>query len=196
KNNPEWLQNACTTFGDRLAEMWLALSDSLLKRGQPQQAKHWLERTIHAFPGTHHAESAQIRLEQPQGATPTRRGDFQSSPNSSFAVTFCRWSDFFPSGDQTKVVMPTWPGMRQGPDHRQFQQARSTTRNARVAPMTAPRIIAGADVKNHGRVSDTPLSPAIHFFSCKRSQTSLILIFPCFRWGNAALFHQRRNRDT
>jgi len=80
KNNPEWLQNACTTFGDRLAEMWLALSDSLLKRGQPQQAKHWLERTIHAFPGTHHAESAQIRLEQLQGATPTRRVDFQSPP--------------------------------------------------------------------------------------------------------------------
>jgi thioredoxin-related protein/TolA-binding protein len=81
KNNPEWLQNACTTFGDRLAEMWLALSDSLLKRGQPQQAKHWLERTIHAFPGTHHAESAQIRLEQLQGTTPTRRVDFQTPPN-------------------------------------------------------------------------------------------------------------------
>ena len=80
KNNPEWLQNACTTFGDRLAEMWLALSDSLLKRGQPQQAKHWLERTIHAFPGTHYAESAQIRLEQLQGA-PTRRVDFQSPTN-------------------------------------------------------------------------------------------------------------------
>lgn len=80
KNNPEWLQNACTTYGDRLAEMWLALSDSLLKRGQPQQAKHWLERTIHAFPGSHHAESAQIRLEQLQGA-PTRRVDFQIPPN-------------------------------------------------------------------------------------------------------------------
>jgi thioredoxin-related protein len=80
KNNPEWLQNACTTFGDRLAEMWLALSDSLLKRGQPQQAKHWLERTMRAFPGTHYAESAQIRLEQLQGA-PTRRVDFESSTN-------------------------------------------------------------------------------------------------------------------
>jgi tetratricopeptide (TPR) repeat protein len=80
KNNPEWLQNACTTFSDRLAEMWLALSDSLLKRGQPQQAKHWLEATIRAFPGSHHAESAQIRLEQLQGA-PTRRVDFQSPPN-------------------------------------------------------------------------------------------------------------------
>jgi len=80
KNNPEWLQNACTTFGDRLAEMWLALSDSLLKRGQPQQAKHWLERTMRAFPGTHYAESAQIRLEQLQGA-PTRRVDFESPTN-------------------------------------------------------------------------------------------------------------------
>jgi thioredoxin-like negative regulator of GroEL len=78
KSDPEWLQNACDTFGDRLAEMYLALAESHLKRGQPQQAKHFLERTIRAFPGTHHAESAQIRLEQLQGA-PTRRVDFQGT---------------------------------------------------------------------------------------------------------------------
>lgn len=79
KNDPEWLQNACDTFGDRLAEMYLALAESHLKRGQPQQAKHFLERTIRAFPGTHQAESAQIRLEQLQGA-PMRPVGFQSMP--------------------------------------------------------------------------------------------------------------------
>jgi thioredoxin-related protein len=77
KNDPEWLQNACDTFGDQLAEMYLAMAESQLKRGQPQQAKTFLERTIRAFPGTHQAESAQIRLEQLQG---TRRVDFQSPP--------------------------------------------------------------------------------------------------------------------
>jgi thioredoxin-related protein len=79
KNDPDWLQNACDAFGDRLSEMYLALAESYLKRGQPQQAKHFLERTIRAFPGTPHAESAQIRLEQLQG-TPTRRVEFQSMP--------------------------------------------------------------------------------------------------------------------
>jgi hypothetical protein len=79
KNDPEWLQNACDAFGDRLAEMYLALAEAHLKRGQPQQARHFLERTIRAFPGTHQAESAQIRLEQLQG-TPTRRVEFQSMP--------------------------------------------------------------------------------------------------------------------
>jgi TolA-binding protein len=59
--------------------MYLLLAESWLKRGQPQQAKHWLERVIRAFPGTRQAESAQIRLEQLQG-TPTRPVDFQSSP--------------------------------------------------------------------------------------------------------------------
>jgi thioredoxin-like negative regulator of GroEL len=79
KSDPEWLQNACDAFGDRLADMYLALAESHLKRGQPQQARHFLERTIRAFPGTHQAESAQIRLEQLQGA-PTRRVDFQAQP--------------------------------------------------------------------------------------------------------------------
>jgi thioredoxin-related protein len=79
KNDPESLQNACDTFGDRLAEMYLAMAESHLKRGQPQQAKHFLERTIRAFPGTHQAESAQIRLDQLQGA-PTRRVEFQAMP--------------------------------------------------------------------------------------------------------------------
>jgi len=79
KNDPEWLQQACDAFGDRLSEMYLALAESHLKRGQPQQAKHFLERTIRAFPGTPQAESAQIRLEQLQG-TPTRPAQFQASP--------------------------------------------------------------------------------------------------------------------
>ncbi len=77
KNDPEWLQSACDSFADRLGDLYLLLAESWLKRGQPQQAKHFLERVIRAFPGTRQAESAQIRLEQLQG-TPTRRVDFQS----------------------------------------------------------------------------------------------------------------------
>lgn len=80
KNDPEWLQSACDNFADRLGEMYLLLAESLLKRGQPQQAKHWLERTIRAFPGSRQAESAQIRLEQLQGTPPTRPVNFQSPP--------------------------------------------------------------------------------------------------------------------
>jgi thioredoxin-like negative regulator of GroEL len=80
KSNPEWVQKACDTFGDRLAEMWLVLAESQLKHGQPQQARHWLERVIRAFPGTHHAESAQIRLDQLQGAITRRVADFQGQP--------------------------------------------------------------------------------------------------------------------
>jgi thioredoxin-like negative regulator of GroEL len=70
--NPEWLQSACDTLSDRLSGMYLALADTLLKRGQAQQAELYLERIIRTFPGSRQAESAQIRLGQLRGQ-PARR---------------------------------------------------------------------------------------------------------------------------
>lgn len=67
RSNPEWLQSACDSLSDRLSGMYLALADTLLKRGQTQQAELYLERVIRTFPGTRQAESAQIRLGQLRG---------------------------------------------------------------------------------------------------------------------------------
>ncbi len=79
KTNPEWLQGACDTMADRLGAMYLVLADSLLKRGEPQRAEFYLQRIIQAFPGSRHAESAQIRLTQLQSLYP-RKSEVQAGP--------------------------------------------------------------------------------------------------------------------
>ncbi|MFO0865309.1 MAG: DUF255 domain-containing protein [Gemmataceae bacterium] len=76
--NPEWMQAAADTLSDRLGGVYLALADTLLKKGQPQRAEFYLQRVVHSFPGTRQAESAQIRLAQLQGL-PTRRVDIQAA---------------------------------------------------------------------------------------------------------------------
>jgi thioredoxin-like negative regulator of GroEL len=68
KNNPEWLQGAADTMTDRLGGVYLALADSLLKRGQVARAEFYLQRVVQSFPGSRQAESAQIRLTQLQGS--------------------------------------------------------------------------------------------------------------------------------
>jgi len=78
KNHPEWLQGACDLMGERLGGLYLALADSLLKRGDPHRAEYYLQRVIHAFPGSRQAESAQIRLTQLQSLYP-RKADVQSA---------------------------------------------------------------------------------------------------------------------
>lgn len=78
KSNPEWLQGAADALSERLGSVYLALADSLLKRGQPQRAEFYLQRLIQAFPGSRQAESAQIRLGQLQG-TPARNAQIQSA---------------------------------------------------------------------------------------------------------------------
>jgi thioredoxin-like negative regulator of GroEL len=78
KSNPEWLQGACDTLSERLGGLYLALADSLLKRGDPQRAEFYLQRIIQAFPGSRQAESAQIRLGQLQGVY-SRKGETQTS---------------------------------------------------------------------------------------------------------------------
>jgi thioredoxin-related protein len=64
KSNPEWMKAACEQMGEKLANLYLSLADSWTKKGQPQQAIYYLEKTIQTFPGTKYAESAQVRLAQ------------------------------------------------------------------------------------------------------------------------------------
>ena len=76
KNNPEFLKTACTQLGDRLAIMTLALAESLLKKGQPQEAVFYFEKVVQNFPDTRHAEAAQLPLAQVRGL-PARATDFK-----------------------------------------------------------------------------------------------------------------------
>jgi thioredoxin-related protein len=76
KNNPEWMKQVCDSLSDRLGVLYLSLAETLLKKGQPQQAMIYLERVIQTFPGTRQAEAAQVRLSQIQGL-PTQTVDFK-----------------------------------------------------------------------------------------------------------------------
>ena len=76
KNNPEWLQKACETATERVSVLYLSLAETLLKKGQAQQATIYLERVIQTFPGTRQAEAAQVRLAQIQGQ-PAQTVDFK-----------------------------------------------------------------------------------------------------------------------
>jgi len=70
------LQQACDSLSDRLGGLYLALGESWLKKGQPQQAALYLERVVRSFPGTRQAETAQIRLSAIQGR-PTMQTEFK-----------------------------------------------------------------------------------------------------------------------
>jgi tetratricopeptide (TPR) repeat protein len=67
KDNPEWTRKACDQLGERLGVLYLALADTWLKKGQPQQAIFYLQRIVKLFPGTRHAELAQSRLARLRG---------------------------------------------------------------------------------------------------------------------------------
>jgi tetratricopeptide (TPR) repeat protein len=67
-SNPEWATKACQQLADRLSMLYLAQAESWLKKGQPQQAIYYLERIVRTFPGSKHAEAAQVRLLQLQGS--------------------------------------------------------------------------------------------------------------------------------
>jgi thioredoxin-related protein/predicted Zn-dependent protease len=67
KSNPELTKQACDQMGERLTTLYLSLAETCLKKGQPQQAIHYLERIIQAFPNTRNADIAQVRLGQIQG---------------------------------------------------------------------------------------------------------------------------------
>lgn len=67
KSNPVLLQQAADSLSERLGEVYLALADSHMQKGQPQRAEFYLQRVVLACPGTRYAESAQVRLAQLQG---------------------------------------------------------------------------------------------------------------------------------
>jgi len=77
KSNPEWTKQAADQLGDRLCLLYLTLADSMLKKGQHQQATFYLERIVQMFPNTRHAEVAQIRLSQIQSAPPSKTVEFK-----------------------------------------------------------------------------------------------------------------------
>ena len=76
KNNPEWLQKACATMTERLNGLHLALAESWLSKGQPQQAVFYLERVIQTSPDSREAAAARLRLAAIQGR-PTWQTEFK-----------------------------------------------------------------------------------------------------------------------
>ncbi|HBI43608.1 MAG TPA: hypothetical protein DDY78_12280 [Planctomycetales bacterium] len=77
KSNAEWAKLACEQLSDRLGVLYLALADTCLKKGQPQQAVYYLERVARNFPTSRHAETAQVRLSQIQGQPPAPSVNFK-----------------------------------------------------------------------------------------------------------------------
>jgi hypothetical protein len=71
KSNPVLLQQAADLLSERLGEMYLALAERHLQKGQQQRAEFYLQRVILACPGSRNAESAQTRLAQLQGIRPS-----------------------------------------------------------------------------------------------------------------------------
>jgi thioredoxin-related protein len=68
KGNPDLTKQACDQMGDRLSLLYMNMAESWLEKGQPQQAVFYLERVVQSFPHSRHAERAQVRLAQIQGA--------------------------------------------------------------------------------------------------------------------------------
>jgi thioredoxin-like negative regulator of GroEL len=70
KNNPIQLQQAADALSERLGEMYLALAETHLKKGQPQRAEYYFRRVVLTSPGSRQAETAQVRLTQIESLAP------------------------------------------------------------------------------------------------------------------------------
>jgi hypothetical protein len=64
KNDPERLERACAALVESLAEMYLELAESWLRKGQPQQAAAALQKIVQSCPETRQAQAARDRLRQ------------------------------------------------------------------------------------------------------------------------------------
>ena len=84
KNNPIQLQQAADALGERLGEMYLALAETHLKKGQQQRAEYYFQRVVLTCPGSRQAETAQVRLTQIQGMGRARANDgLKARPRSA-----------------------------------------------------------------------------------------------------------------
>lgn len=68
KGNTEWAKQAADQLGDRLCVLYLSLAENWVKKGQPQQAIHYLDRVVKHFGTSKHAATAKARLAQLRGA--------------------------------------------------------------------------------------------------------------------------------
>jgi thioredoxin-related protein len=66
KANPEWMKAACETLADRLCEMYIALAETWVKKGESGLAEECLQRAV-TLKGSRHLEAAKVRLAQIQG---------------------------------------------------------------------------------------------------------------------------------
>jgi len=62
ENEPERLAQVCEKLIDSLGNAYLDLAESLLRKGQAEQALSYLERTVRTCPGTQAAQLAQERI--------------------------------------------------------------------------------------------------------------------------------------
>jgi len=71
QDNPEYLAKACEALNHRTGAMYLALAETWVKKGQPEQAVICLERVVQIAPGSRQAEAAQSRMASLQSQTRT-----------------------------------------------------------------------------------------------------------------------------
>jgi hypothetical protein len=64
KSDPERLERACAALVESLAEMYLELAESWLRKGQTQQAVAALQKIVQICPETRQAQVARDRLRQ------------------------------------------------------------------------------------------------------------------------------------
>ncbi len=76
KANPEWMKAACDKTAERLGELYLALADTWLLKGEDQLAAKCLEQVTLLLPGSPHAQLAKTRLGHLRGQ-PTQSAEFE-----------------------------------------------------------------------------------------------------------------------
>lgn len=65
--NPAWMKKSCDELQDQYSNMLFLLADSHLKTGDRQKAIETFQRIAALFPGTRHAEVADVRARQLRG---------------------------------------------------------------------------------------------------------------------------------
>lgn len=79
RDNPEHLAKACAQLSERQGQLYLSLAESWSKKGNADQAALVLERVQREFPGTAHAQVAEVKLKELNGR-PMVQTDFKKQP--------------------------------------------------------------------------------------------------------------------